>query len=270
MKNVQLLFIGIITSLFIISCKEKSYDMEIESGKPIASLEDYFGFLNSPADGSIIIQSFETNASNGQSFMITSSFSGDRPPFDIKVNNTEVNFESHYFNSSTNKSSSVFNSADMHELYGNDFEIVFETNLTVLKNTTSDSNSTASVYIPDLIHVQFSELQEGKIVVGSVVSWNFDGDNENGVVLAFEYSPSSQYDEEVSTQYPNDILDGVSLPDNGMYVITASDMQYLPDNALISVYVGRAGYTITTGSGGDGTYSIAGYTVSRNDFIIQK
>lgn len=267
MKKYKLLILSILLQLFLFSCKEDTHFIEDDKAKNITAIEDYFEFFNSPTNGSIIVQSFETNASGRQSFTITSSFDGDRIPFDLRVEDKVLSFDNYYYNESNNKSSAVITDREIQEFYGNYFTIDFESNAAVLKDSQSGTDSTTSFYIPDLIHVQFSGLDAGKVVVGSTISWNSDESNENGVVIVFEYSPYSQYDEDVSSQYPEGRLGGISVADNGEYTIKESDLQYLPNNALVSVYVGRAGFLITNNGN---TFSIAGYTVSNNDFFIQK
>ncbi len=269
MKKYKLLVLSVLLQLSLVSCKEKTHVIEDDKVVNATAIEDYFEFFNSPTNGSILVQSFETNASGRQSYTITSSFDGNRIPFDFRVEDKMLSFDNYFYNESNNKSSAVITDMEIQEFYGNNFTIDFESNAAVLKDSQSGADSTASLYIPDLIHVQFSGLDAGKVVVGSTISWNFDGSNENGVVIAFEYSPYSQYDEEISSQYPEGRLGGISVADNGEYVIKESDLQYLPNNALVSVYVGRAGFLISNDGNGN-TFSIAGYTVSNNEFYIQK
>ncbi len=273
MKTIKILLASLLVSFVFTSCKDEVTDVKLADEKnKTATIEDYLNFLNTPTDGSIIIQSFETNLSNGQSYLITSSLSGDQKPLNMLLNEMNVNFYDYSYVKSTDKSYSYKNDIDVSELFGKKFDLTIDGNAAALKSSQNQTDTIDGVYIPELIHIQFTGLQEGKIVEGTIINWNFDGLNQNGVVIAFEYNPFSQYEGNISAENPERYLNGITITDNGSYTITAADLQYLPNNAVISVYVGRAGYSITSYNNGsdENSYAVAGYTVSRSDFVIEK
>ena len=126
-----------------------------------------------------------------------------------------------------------------------------------------------SAYIPSIVKAEFLGLQGDKIVVGSEVIWNFDDQNENGVVISIEYNPLSQLEESIVNQKSTPLLKGITTQDDGSYTITTQDLAEFPQNAILTFYVARAGYGISTNDSGE-DYSLAGLTVNRADFKIQK
>ena len=126
-----------------------------------------------------------------------------------------------------------------------------------------------STYIPSIVKAEFLGLQNDKIVVGSEVIWNIDDQNENGVVISIEYNPLSQLEESIVNEKSTPLLKGITTQDDGSYTITTQDLAEFPQNAILTFYVARAGYGISTNDSGE-DYSLAGLTVNRADFKIQK
>jgi len=261
--------IALFISMIALSCTNNVDEIQTDNitENKVASFEDYFEFLNTETDGSVIVQSISTPLAN-ETFKATSSIKGNKMPVTLKVENKIVSFTNYNYSETTNKSYSNVNLDDMSEIFGGTFEMELNSNQLVVNKNSSPSNSVESVYIPNLIQVQFSGLQNGKIIEGSQISWNSDSDNENGVVLGIEYNPLSQLEESIVTQKSDRLLKGVTLVDNGSYTISQQDLIDYPSNAMLTFYIGRAGYSITSDGAKD--YSLAGLTVSRADFKIQK
>lgn len=257
-------------AVFAFSCSDDSgVQTEEITENNIASFEDYFEFLNTETNGNVVIQSIETPLSN-EAFMASSSIVGNQQPLTLKANENTINFTNYQYSESANESYSNITLSNMSSFFGNQFTVNIVNKQIVAKSSeSSEISSIESVYIPNLINAQFSGLNNGKIVAGSQISWNFDNQNENGVVIGLEYNPLSQLEETVVAQKPDRLLKGVTLDDTGSYTITAQDLTEFPSNSMLTFYVGRAGYNIATDDDGN-DYSLSGLTVSRADLQIKK
>lgn len=268
MKKFKYIYILSLFCFLQLSCSDENTNNEqVQNENSISSFEDYFSFINSETTGAIIVQSIKTPLSN-EMYMASSSIEGNKTPLMLKVDEQVVTFTNYQYSESSNVSSSNESIDDMSTLFGNNFEVVIENEqVNASRTNQTSSNSVESVYIPALISATFSGLDNGRIVAGSQISWNFDGNNNNGVVIGFEYNPLSQVDEEVINQQPTRQLSGTTVTDNGSYTITSEDLQAFPSYAMMTFYIGRAGYNITNDNLGN-DYALAGLTVSRTDLQI--
>lgn len=279
----KIIYISILGLLILVACSD---DNEIKTNtvkeNKVASFDDYFDFLNTETDGNVLAQSVSTPLSN-EAFMVSSSIKGDRAPLDLKVENKTISFKKHQYSVSAKRSYSNKNIDDLSEIFGNNFNIEATSNLIAAKKiktinssvsinssaTSTASGSVESVYIPNVIRAQFSGLENDKIVVGSEIIWNIDNQNENGVVISFEYDPLSQIEENIVNQKADNLLKGITTEDDGIYTITPKDLMEFPENAIITIYVARAGFGISTNTNGE-DYSLAGVTAKVADFHIKK
>ncbi len=141
--------------------------------------------------------------------------------------------------------------------------------INVSKKTAIDGES---VYIPKEIDVEFVGIEEETRILksGTKILWNKDDLNVNGVVVGIEYETYAQ-GADILEEYPDleSFMTGFTLEDIGEYTITAEDLEYLPNNAILDFYVGRAGFGIVTDEQGE-DHSLSGYTVSSTQYVIQK
>jgi len=272
--------IKIITLLILvmasISCTDEitgTIDDEIS----ISSFEDYFKFMNQEADGSVLIQSISTINSNGEIFSVSSSIKGNKNPLTFIVDDRTLNFSNYHYSSKQGKSHSNLSNQDLRNVFGNKFEVELNTSSIYAKSTASDKSissenisSISSVYIPELVSASFSNLANGKIVAGTSINWNADYINQNGVVIGLEYNPLAQPKKSIKEEKPERLLTGLTVEDNGSYTISAKDLSQYPSNAMMTLYIGRAGYNNTTDTSGNNDYSLAAMTVSRADLEIQR
>jgi len=270
MKQIKYKFYTLIVLISLISCTDNNDNLSEDlNDSSIATFEDYFNFLNTETDGTIIVQSVRTPLSN-EAFMVSSSIEGNRQPLALNVDDEVITFTDYNYSESSDKSTSNITLNDLSSIYGNIFQVELANNeMKATRIENSSGNSVESVYIPQLISANFTGLENGKIVAGSQITWNFDNQNENGVVVGFEYNPLTQVDESVVNQKPDRQLSGITLSDSGTYTITAEDIADFPTYSMITFYIGRAGYNITNDNSGN-DYSLAGLTVSRADIQISK
>ena len=268
----KIIYISVLSIFSLISCSDdKGIETNVVTENKVASIDDYFEFLNTDTDGSVIVQSISTPLSN-EAFMASSSIKGDKTPLALKVEQKTISFTNRQYSQVAKKSYSNVNIDNMSEIFGSTFKVELSSNQIEAKRTSKSSSSSDSVestYIPSIVKAEFLGLQNDKIVVGSEVIWNIDDQNENGVVISIEYNPLSQLEESIVNEKSTPLLKGITTQDDGSYTITAQDLAEFPQNAILTFYVARAGYGISTNDSGE-DYSLAGLTVNRADFKIQK
>jgi len=248
--------------LAVLSCSEDTFgDIEDNvSEKKVDSFIDYYKFLTNETDGSVLVQSISTLNSDPV-FSATSTIPGNHSSYSLNTKTTVIQFNNFMYDEESGKSTSVISNANLKDFFGK----IQSFNL---GDGMAKGEDEGKIYIPEVISASFSGLNNGRIVAGTTISWNVDGNNENGVVIGFEYNPYAQSAQSIQIDQPEHVWKGVTLPDQGSYVITEEDMENIPNDATVTFYVARAGYIITTD--GDEDYSLAGLTVSRADFAISK
>ena len=112
------------------------------------------------------------------------------------------------------------------------------------KNSTTAIPQTLS--IPNEVAI---DVNQTTITAGSVISWNVDPNNDNGVLVYATFSPSNQINIFIAEQNQQSITRGIVLPDTqGSYTVTTEDLEIFPDNSVINITVSR-GVTTTPGNG---------------------
>ena len=96
-------------------------------------------------------------------------------------------------------------------------------------------------------------------VFPSQIKWPLSLSPKTGIIFS----------EEILLLKSTPLLKGITTQDDGSYTITTQDLAEFPQNAILTFYVARAGYGISTNDSGE-DYSLAGLTVNRADFKIQK
>lgn len=269
MKKIKYLVLAILIPV-LYSCSDESNGViDGEEQSRISTFEDYFTFLNQETDGGVLIQSMSTVNSNGETYSVISNIKGDKSPLTLKVDDRVLSFNDYNYSSTENRSYSNLSNQDLRAVFGNKFEVEL-TNSDVQARTSNDSQDISSVYIPELVNISFSNLVNGKIGAGTQITWNSDANNTNGVVIGLEYNPLAQLEESIVNEKPDRLLTGVTVDDSGSYIITSSDLSEYPSNSLVTFYVGRAGYNITTDASGNADYSLAAMTATRADLEIEK
>ncbi len=261
MKNYFLLIFTSSLVIFFFSCKDEAIDLA-EVDKP-TTFEEYFQILGTPTDGAILIQSSGTPFSDSRAYNVNSRIKGDRMPFGLDLNGEKISFKDYYFSKLKNISYAEIDQNDLSDVYGGyfNFEVVQLGSEVFIKTAPSKKGENGSIYIPELIQAQITNLSNGNIVAGTTITWNVDPDNENGVILGVEYCPLSQTDSTIRDLYPERSLNGITLSESGSYVVKAEDLLHLPNEARVTLYVGRAGIGITTFGPDNQTFSVAGYTL---------
>ncbi len=254
-------------SLFLFSCSNENSDIDKTPESKLASFEDYLKFMNSETKNSLLIQSVSTLNSPNNLYTISARSLESNSALSFKLDGTE--FSPNDVTINNNSTAWSRSDQDLTNLFGKKFDLTFSNNQILARSGSTNETST-NVYIPELINVNVSNLNEGKVVPGTIISWNIDTLNANGMVLAIEYSPLAQKEQTIAETYSTRIMRGSTVQDNGSYTITASDLEHYPDNATLSFYIGRASFIITNDGNPNNDLSVGAYTVVRSDFKIDK
>lgn len=260
MKNKIIILTTIFVFSILASCtKEKTELLNEDENKP-ASFDDYYNFLQEETTAKIVITNF------GDGTIFQTSIIGNRKPLQLTLNDKSYSFDEWQYNEVQNISNTMIGDLAYNSVFGNNFDIIVSgTDFNAKSGTTADG-----IYIPKLIEVEFANLNDGKVTIGTTISWNVDKNNANGVVALVHYTPFAQTSESIKEDNPEPIRSGFTFIDNGTYTITAEDLSYFPDNAWIEFEVGRAGYGITTNEDGTEDYSLAAVTSKPFSFQIKK
>lgn len=139
-------------------------------------------------------------------------------------------------------------------------------NYSISTESIKKSSSSNTIYIPEMLDASISTSD---LRVGSVVSWNVDSNNENGLVLWYEYSPFNQDVYSIVDENMDRLVGGFTVPDEGgTYTITAQDLAHLPSNAYINFNITRAGMDIN--ETGSGSTSVTGMTSNTKEIMVIK
>lgn len=122
--------------------------------------------------------------------------------------------------------------------------------------------------MPEMIQLGISGLDNGRIIPGTVITWNKDANNENGILMGIEYTPYEQEELTVRQAKPQNDVRYDIVEDDGSYTVTEDDLKNFPKGSYLSFYIGRMAYTLDSGGSVVNDTSIAGLTAVRADFQI--
>lgn len=251
MKNIiKIVLVSIIILNF--GCKKKNNIDDVNSVKstfvPAQAMSDFYSFYieMTRASRTYYIQSVNGVADKPFDDLsrIMATIEGNNAPYDLDVDNMSLDFSSYYYSQTYSASTSEVDTS-MTDFYGEEFDLKFGTSNLNAKSDGTISNPTATVYIPDYLYpVTVDSLTTSdEIKAGSIIEWNEDASNDNGVVIAIDYNPSTQTDSVVKANYTDHILIGTITDDDGGYTFLSSDFSDFPDNARLTFMLVRAGYT---------------------------
>ena len=254
-------------SIILFSCSNENSEIDKTPENKIASFEDYLKFMNTETKNSLLIQSVSTLNTPNNLYTISARSLENNSALSFKLDGTEYSPNDITVNNNSTAWSRT--DQDLTTLYGKKLDLTFSNNQVLARSGSTNETST-NIYIPELVNVNISNLNEGKVVPGTIITWNIDTANANGMVLAIEYSPLAQKEQTIAQTYSTRIMRGSTVQDDGSYTITASDLEHYPDNATLSFYIGRASFTITNDGNPNNDLSVGAYTVVRSDFKIDK
>ncbi len=267
LRRMKRLFIFsvIIAGVLLSGCKKE----EVTPGDAIS---DFYGFLDQWKESpkSYMIQSYYGPYSKPEDDFssLDAYIAGNSEPLSLVIDELSLIFPDYYY--SQNSDFSMSDTAlYMAEFYGKAYDLKFVENSLEAKSDGSISNPDGQVYIPKLFYpVTYENLTvDEKVTTGTTVKWNKDDKNENGVLITFKYSPSTQSDSLNRINYPEYIRGGKIVEDIGEYTFGSIDFADFPPNADLGFTIERVGCTTFTDKNGDDC-SIAGLVISSAGFTI--
>ena len=116
--------------------------------------------------------------------------------------------------------------------------------------------------MPELLSVSINTVN---LEPGTIVTWNVDPLNTNGLILWYEYSPLVQDKYSVVNNNREVKQGALTIPDvNGTYIVKDSDLAFIPNDARVTFNITRAGFNVSQGTIENQTAFIGATTVSEN------
>lgn len=247
--------------------EEKNKSQSLKSSPEVASFEEYFEFMNSETNAKAIVESFKTSLSS-EGYSATASIVGETNPITLNFPSNLIDFTDFEYSDDVDQTFANKTLGNSSAIYGNHYDVTLTPD-ELVANPAGGPGSSNHIYVPQLLDVTFSGLSNGKVVAGSQVNWNVDADNTNGVVIGIEYNPNAQPNEDVYNAQTKRFLRGATLSDtDGSYTFTSEDFEEFPDDAIVTFYAGRAGFSIIVDNNLD--FSLSCLTAFRTDLNIQQ
>ncbi|MDV3866785.1 hypothetical protein CMU00_15955 [Elizabethkingia anophelis] len=168
-------------------------------------------------------------------------------------------------------------SLDVKSLFGNTILLKKGSNgliASIASNKTASINGIQedglTIYMPEIISASISGLENGNVVPGTVVTWNRDMRNLNGVAIMMDYNPYQQTDMGIVKDISDFESRFIEVEDIGSYTVTENDLRNFPSGTNLSFYIGRSAYSINSDNtiSTIGDTSIGAITAVRADFKI--
>lgn len=259
----------ILTAFMLVSCSDENAKLSGNDSKDskslnkvnnkISSTEDYYNFLNPQTKDFIMIEDLR----NLQGDVIENNIysqSREASPLGLLINNKDL--------------SNDIKQATTLSYWNNTFEPKSFFNGSFVTadiakgkiSLSSTSQSSDETYIPKQMVVKVLVGEDGIVKPGTLVSWESDERNENGVVVGIEYNAKDQSNPDIAAQNVKDIRRFSTIEDNGSYKITEDDLSNFPKGANLTFYVSRIGKIVKANEALKREASVNFYTAVRGDF----
>lgn len=240
MKNI-LKFVVVIIAFGFFSCNDDLNGNPNDTSSDIKNTDlakNYLTFFRTKsAEGSVLIQSSTSNAMQDINKNIT--FAEKKSRSNSKKRSSGKRIKIKGFDNNNGSKRMKNSTKDDNSFFGKvlSYRVADESHLS---KKSSESNSYDEVYIPELISVSFNTE---KLVPGTVISWNIDSLNKNGVIISLEYYAVNQLDTKLAFDNTSTIKKSFVIDDiKGAYTITYEDLEMFPNKALLDINVLRAGF----------------------------
>ena len=267
LKKIYLLAIG----FFLLSCHDDAINLKKEDNNSQAQ-SMFYKIYNSEAKNHLLIENLNGIYDKNNISNIT-SISSDGSPLKLTINGKtlvapiSLTGKGGSWRTSSYDVKSLFGKKIFLKTVGNNLEAsIFNNNSSIASRTTEDG---LSVYIPEILSASVTELDSnGNITPGTVIRWNKDVNNVNGISMMVEYNPYEQFSTSVLEEMPSPESRFIEMQDTGFYVITEEDLNNFPSGSNLSFYLGRTAYAISTDGNVIKDTSIGAITAVRADFEV--
>ncbi len=254
MKSLYKQIILILTIVILASCNNETIDLQDEKENKALSIQEYFKVLKiKPKGGRILLESTASIDFKNDSRISSISCTQIRIKKSFTLGHKKTKVVNQFKNGFSKNTSNLFGQTFEYNIEGTVFQ----------KNGNNNE-----VYIPELLDI---DIDTPTLQVGTVITWNVDILNTNGLILWYEYTPIIQDKIEVLNDNKKRITSGITIPDvNGSYTITANDIVNLPNNARITFHVTRAGFDISNNTSDGNQIAFIGITSASKELRINK
>ena len=181
----------------------------------VKTFEDYLEFANAETDNRIMLQSLGAINNTNTIDVISARSKVELGSIEFQIDEDQYVGENIFSGDEFITWNS--NVDNLSQYYGKEVDVKVSNKLLQARNS-SNSDDVVSFYIPEIISANLYNLKEGKIQPGSYITWNADPNNVNGIILAVEYKPTSQFTEEMVNEYNERLIKGLTIDDVGTFV----------------------------------------------------
>ncbi|MEM9916965.1 MAG: hypothetical protein AAF990_02650 [Bacteroidota bacterium] len=107
------------------------------------------------------------------------------------------------------------------------------------------------------------------IGINETFTWNVDAQNSNGVYIIVYFDLRNILNADLRGKGHKSVSKLIQTTDNGRYQLSSTDLNNIPDGAVLDVIVGRANYQEVTTPGQD-DYVLFGYTLATGQFKLSR
>ena len=259
----KILFLSILG--LTLSCSNESTGID-RNDSTVLKQSNFYKIYNSEAKNHIMIESLSGIYDKNDMSKIT-SISLNGTPMDIILNGKKITGTLDV----QGKGGSWSSPSDVFSFFGKKITLKkVGNNLMISENPLNkgEEEEGINIYIPEIISASVSNLVNGNLAPGSIITWNKDQSNLSGISMMIEYNPYEQTKNSVTSIMPEHETRVNTVDDNGYHVVTEDDLKFFPKGANLSFYIGRTAYVIgVDGEIVDDT-SIGAITAARADFEI--
>ena len=270
--KLQIILLSLSILLFT-SCSKKKEMIktppDAEQGSDLLSIiESYYKFSTIKPDGKLM---FESNLCNNDPSLTNIALVGgvlyDKQG-NVEIGGSPISIGDYLLSPNTKGTYGFDKMLPQTGLFGTNVTFSVNNRNTNNTNNTKPNNgqsvATATLYSPKAIIITNVAPRTPINIVPiqtTIVNWNTDVNNPNGVIIIGEYIPTRYMNKKSLTAgYSKLIESSLKVPDNGSTSIPWSFFSKFPEGGHIILWVARGNYSIL--SNGKYLYQVGGYTAA--------
>lgn len=271
--NLNTILVFILTPLlFIISCHKQNDSTGAATTDDhfslLGTIEKYYKVSNTKVDGNFM---FESNLCNNDPALTDIAIAGGvfyDPKGKVQIGDGQISIGTNQYNQNREGTYGFDRALPQNGLFGTDvtFKITppsaLSTNQT--RSTSSAQTLTTTLYSPSAISITNVPPRTPITLVpfqNTLLQWNADPSNPNGVVVFAEFLPARYINKTTLSQgFSHLIENSMLVTDNGSTSIPWSFFSIYPAGGHVILWVARGNYTIA--SNGTYNYQVGGYTAA--------
>jgi len=188
-------------------------------------------------------------ANNGSLLLQSNNFFGvnttsDLPPLLYNKQDRRVKSKSNISNLILlTKDGEKYGGANAKKTPNSDLKALYGSTVSLNPENSTNKNVTDDVYIPNLLSTL--TIDRNTLEPGTIISWNVDSLNKNGVLFHISYDPKKQQHLKIAYDNQYRVTELFAVNDEiGSYTITASDLERFPDRANLDIRLVRGNISL--------------------------